>query len=197
MQVASVLGSPRKKGNTNRVLTWVEEALHAQGHRFDRINIVDYKINGCKGCYTCEQFTDKPGCPQEDDALEVLGRLMAADAIVYASPVYMWGPTSQIKAIVDRHCCLVTGFGTPQWDSLLKGKLTALVITCADEAETNADLMMEMFKRFAGYLQSTHTGALVIPLTTTPDAMGDDVREQAVSFAHRIAGLTKDSGTQG
>lgn len=188
MKITTVLGSPRKKGNTNKVLRWVEETLQAQGHEVVRINISDYKVKGCKGCFTCKKSTDKPGCPQKDDAVKIIDRLMASDKILYGSPIYFWGPTSQMKVLIDRHCCLVTGFGTPQWHSLLQGKGLGLVITCEDAVENNVDLMEEMFRRFVGYLKCDHLGVLTIPFTTTPEALNEDVRQKAHAFARQIAG---------
>jgi len=91
-----------------------------------------------------------------------------------------------MKAVIDRHCSLVTGYGTPDWRSLLDGKGMALVVTCEDAIEGNCDLLMQMFERLAGYLKCRHLGTLVIPHTTKPDALGEDERDQAVSFARRI-----------
>lgn len=187
MKITSILGSPRKKGNTNRVLQWIEESLQTQGHEVDRINTTDFKVNGCKGCFTCKKSTDEPGCPQKDDAIEIMRRLMASDRVIYASPIYFWGPTAQMKTLIDRHCCLVTGYGTPQWKSLLQGKRIGLVVTCEDGIENNVDLMFELFKRFAEYLQCDQADTLVIPFTTKPDAMGEEVRQQAHAFADQLA----------
>lgn len=186
MQVTSVLGSPRKKGNTNRVLGWVEEALRERGFHPNRINVVDRKILGCKGCWTCKKFTDRPGCPQKDDAVPVMKQLMASDLVIYATPVYFWGPTAQMKTLIDRHCSLVTGFGTPRWASLMEGKQTALVATCEDAVENNAEPLLDLFERLAAYLKCTRAGALVIPFATTPESLGNEVRDRAVEFAGEL-----------
>jgi multimeric flavodoxin WrbA len=187
MKIATILGSPRKKGNTSKVLGWVEDALKAHGYQVERIRLADYKINGCKGCWTCKKFADQSGCPQKDDAVEILGRVMDSDLVLYATPVYFWGPTAQIKAFMDRHCSLVTGFGSPQWQSLLEGKQAGLVVTCEDGIEDNVDLLMEMFKRFASYLRCNNVGELIVPFATSPDALGDPVRARAVAFADQLA----------
>ena len=97
-----------------------------------------------------------------------------------------------MKALIDRHCCVVTGFGTPSWQSLLDAKRVALVVTCGDAIENNCDLMLQAFERFAAYLKSHHLGAMVIPYTTTPDAMGEDVRDQAIAFARKIAASSQE-----
>ncbi|MFC1835818.1 flavodoxin family protein [Thermodesulfobacteriota bacterium] len=186
MNIETILGSPRKKGNTNQVLLWMEEALRGQGHGVNRINTVDHKVNGCKGCFTCKKSVDEPGCPQKDDVSDIVVRLISSDIVVYSTPIYFWGPTAQMKALLDRHCCIVTGFATPNWHSLMEGKRVALVVTCEDDVEENVDLTVELFNRFAHYLKCRHAGSLIIPFTTTPDALGDGVKEQAVAFAQRL-----------
>ena len=189
MKITSVMGSPRpQKGNTAKVLGWVEEELRARGHDVDRINIVDKKVNGCKECYTCRNVLDEPGCPQEDDAKEIFERLMASDAMLLASPLFCWGFSSQIKPLIDRHFCMVKGYGTPDWKSLLEGKRAGLLVTCAGPIEENAELVVKMFERLMDYAKITAAESLVIPFTTTPDAMGAEIKEQAAKFAGRLVG---------
>ncbi len=189
MRITSVLGSPRpKKGNTAKVLGWVEDELRSKGHDVDRIDIVDKKVNGCKECYTCQGIPDEPGCPQKDDAKEIFERLIASDVILAASPLFCWGFSSQIKPLIDRHFCLVTGYGTPNWKSLIEGKRAGLLVTCAGPIEENAELVVKMFQRLMDYAKISTAESLVIPFTTTPDAMGEEIREQAVKFAGRLVG---------
>ena len=187
MKITSVLGSPRPKtGNTAKVLGWVEEELRANGNQVDRINMTDKKMNGCKECYTCQGIPDEPGCPQEDDAKEIFERLMASDVMLLASPLFCWGFSSQIKPLIDRCFCLVTDYGTPKWKSLLEGKRAGLLVTCAGPIEDNAELVVEMFNRLMNYTKCSVAGSLVIPFTTTPDSMGEEIKVQAVKFAHKF-----------
>ena len=189
MKITSVLGSPRpKKGNTAKVLGWVEEELRAKGHNVDRINIIDKKVNGCKECYTCQGIPDEPGCPQKDDAKEIFEQIIASDIILMASPLFCWGFSSQIKPLIDRYFCLVTGYGTPKWKSLIEGKRAGLLVTCAGPIEENADLIVQMYQRLMEYAKIGTAESLVIPFTTTPEAMGDEIKGQAVKFAHKLLG---------
>jgi hypothetical protein len=91
-----------------------------------------------------------------------------------------------MKALIDRHCSLVTGFGTPQWQSLMEGKTAGLVATCEDAVEDNADIVQDLFRKLANYLKCTYAGDLMIPFATTPDAFGDDVQSQATAFAQKL-----------
>ena len=87
MKVISILGGPRKKGNTANVLAWVEEELNSLGHEVDRVNVVDYKVNGCLSCYRCQEMPDVPGCVQRDDAVAIFERMIAADAVLFTSRI--------------------------------------------------------------------------------------------------------------
>ena len=47
MKVITLLGSPRKKGNTSTALGWFEKALKTRGHNTERLNVVDFEVKGC------------------------------------------------------------------------------------------------------------------------------------------------------
>ena len=111
MQILTIMGSPRKKGNTAGVLDMVEQELSIR-HRVERLAITSVNVNGCLGCETCKKVTDRTGCVQKDDAASVFKKIMAADAVIYSSPLYCWDFPAQMKALIDRHFCLVTGAGT-------------------------------------------------------------------------------------
>lgn len=189
MKVIALQGSPRKNGNTATVLGMVREELEAQGHEMETIRVSIKKINGCLGCFACKKKLDEPGCVQKDDAPAVFEAMMAADAIIYASPLYFWSFSSQLNALVDRHCCIVKGYKTPEHKSFLDGKRTALLVTCASPVENNADIIQEIFDRMQSYTLTSPAGKYIISECTTPDALGDGAREQAKSLARDITGV--------
>lgn len=166
MKVLTIMGSPRKNGKTATALKLFEENMQSQGHEVERVNIIDYKINGCLGCFACFSKTNEPGCVQKDDAQAVFEKMFSADAIIYASPLYSFDFTAQLKPLIDRHFCLIK---TP----LLEGKRTALLITCAGQTEGNADLVQEAFRRSfdktKGVLHTDLVGEYVIPFSDAPD----------------------------
>jgi multimeric flavodoxin WrbA len=105
--------------------------------------------------------------------------MLTSDVIVYATPLYCWGFSSQMKAFLDRHYCLVTGYGTPEYKSLAQGKKVALLVTCAGPIEDNADLIQVAFSRLSDYSKSEVVGKYIVPLCTTPDAIGPEGMETA------------------
>jgi multimeric flavodoxin WrbA len=181
------LGGPRKKGNTATVLAWVEEELKSLGHEVDRVNVVDYKVNGCLSCYRCQEVPDEPGCVQRDDAVALFERMMAADVIVFSSPLFVWSFAAQIKALIDRMFCLVKAFSGPPFHSLIAGKKSALLITCGGPKEGNADLVIGMYNRFSDYASMLPIAELVVPFCTTPDQLNEEAKAEATALASRIA----------
>ena len=187
MKIITILGSPRIKGNTSKVLSMFEDNV-GKKHEIERINITRYTVGGCLGCYTCKEKKDEPGCVQKDDALIIFEKMIQADAIVYASPLYCWSFTSQMKPLIDRHFCLVSDDGTPGQNSLIGGKPAALLVTCAGPIEENCDAIKFIFAGFSEYLRLTAKGNFILPFCTTPDAIGDEGYELAANLAKAITG---------
>ncbi len=172
------MGSPRKNGNTAAVLNMFEERVIQQGHEVERINIVDCEVKGCVGCEACHQgVNDRPGCAQQDDAEAVFKRMIASDAVIYASPLYAWDFSAQLKQLLDRHYCLVKNYGSPDYTSLLEGRRTALLVTCGGPLDNNADIIQELFDRQNNALKCDVIGKYILSFCTTPDALGDDARQ--------------------
>ncbi|MCR4962561.1 MAG: flavodoxin family protein [Firmicutes bacterium] len=99
MNIVLLNGSPRAAGNTTEALKMLAEALPA-GSNVETVNVAALKIGGCKSCFACKQ--NGGTCVQKDDAEEVLAKVVAADALVFATPVYFMGITAQLKALIDR-----------------------------------------------------------------------------------------------
>jgi len=188
MKVLTILGGPNKDGNSAQVLGWVEEELRSKGHKVDRVNVVDYEIGGCRSCYACQANPDKPGCVQEDDGRKILRTMTESDVILLTSPLFCWGFTGQVKPLIDRWFCFVTGGGTDKRKSLVAGKRFGLIVTGAGPVEKNMDLIVESFRRAVVWLTADHAGELLVPFCTAPEAMGPDIRDQAKEFANRVTG---------
>lgn len=99
MIVLGIYGSPRKGGNTDKLLDKVLEGARSRGAATNAVYARDLKASGCLECGGC----DKTGiCVVKDGMQDVYPLMSEADAVVLASPVFFYGLTSQIKVIVDR-----------------------------------------------------------------------------------------------
>jgi len=186
MHIVTVMGSPRPRGNTATVLGWLHESFRQLGHEVDPITITAHTVQPCRACAACKRVTDAPGCVQRDDAEALFRRMMAADVLVYATPLYCWEFSAQLKPLIDRHYCLVTDFGGPDWNSLLRGKKAGLLVTCAGPVEDNADLIQQTFARLMEYIQCRAEECLIVPFCSTPDHLGADTRAKAAAWAKQL-----------
>jgi multimeric flavodoxin WrbA len=179
MQILTLLGSPRKHGNTDAVLRRFETKADNAGHVVTRINITEHEVAGCLGCDNCQGRLEDFGCVQNDDAEEILGQLASADLAVYAAPVYCWSFPAQIKALFDRHYCTLKWQAGEVAARLLGGKRAALLLTCGAGAEDNADLARPMFGRQMDYVGGVVEGMYVLDNCTNP--LEDAPRAEALA----------------
>ena len=187
MHVLSVFGGPRKKGNTATVLRWVEDELSDLGHQVERIPLSSKKVNGCTGCLACKDNPTEPGCVQKDDGTFIIDRIVASDAVIYASPLYYWGFSAQMKALIDRCHCLYRGVcGSPEHTSFVEGQRQALVVTAADPFENNAEQILTAFQRILVYDKAYSAGELLVCNCTTPDDLNEEIKMQASKFAKQM-----------
>lgn len=184
MQITTILGSPRLKGNTTLVLSKFED-LAREEHELERINITEYNVNGCLGCLKCQETRDEPGCVQKDDVAGLLQKVMDADAVVYASPLYCWSFSGQLKQFIDRHFCLMKFNPAPQMpSSLIEGKRTALLVSCGGPIEDNADLIQSTYDRFSNFTSTRIIGKYILPfcmMTESLEGRADQVAQKMMS----------------
>ena len=106
MKILGVNCSPRKLGNTWLLL---EEALIGArecGAGTEMCTIVDLEIRPCDGCLACVKTLQ---CHIKDDMQTVYPRVLAADGIIFATPVYFLNMTAQAKIFIDRLYSLYVG----------------------------------------------------------------------------------------
>jgi multimeric flavodoxin WrbA len=100
MNIAVLIGSPRKKDSLN-VCKEIETRLGTENVTYDYVFLKDYKIEDCRGCGLCFKKSEKL-CPCKDDVSLIRERLIAADGIVFATPVYAYQVPATLKRIIDR-----------------------------------------------------------------------------------------------
>jgi multimeric flavodoxin WrbA len=167
MKILTILGSPRKHGNTATVFIKFENLI-SKLHEVERMNLTDYSVNGCLGCNKCMEFQDECGCIQKDNAESIFCKMMDSDLIIYATPLYVWDFSSQMKTLIDRQYCLVKWNGSEFTNHLLEGKKSALLVTCAGSEEENADLIKIIYSRAMEYAKISVIGKYVVPYSGLP-----------------------------
>jgi multimeric flavodoxin WrbA len=93
------MGSPRIKGNTDLLLDEALQGAQSQGAEVEKIVVDKLKIAPCREYYGCLRDGN---CVIRDDMDDIYPKLLAADGIIVASPIFFYGLTSQLKALIDR-----------------------------------------------------------------------------------------------
>ena len=100
IDVLAFAASPRRHGNSETLLDWVLAAMEREGAAVEKIVVAEADIRPCRGCNLCEKLNR---CVQRDYMVSyVQDRIIAADCIILASPIYCMGLAAQAKALVDR-----------------------------------------------------------------------------------------------
>jgi multimeric flavodoxin WrbA len=186
MKITTILGSARKKGNTDTVLNWVEEEIKTLGHEVQRVYLDNKDIGGCRGCARCRDYPDEIACVQKDDAIGIMENMVSSDGVLYASPIYFWGFSAQLKALIDRCYSLVTNYHQPGHTSMMRGKRIGLLVTGADAYEDNAEGMFIAFNRIVDFLLAENCGELYIGRCSLPDELSKNVKHQAKELARSL-----------
>ena len=186
MKVTTLLGSANKKGNTATVLSWVEEEIKSLGHDVERIYLNDKMIKGCLGCNKCKDSPDEIACVQKDDAIGIMENMVSSDVVLYASPIYFWGFSAQLKALIDRCYSLVTDYHTPDHTSLMRGKRIGLLVTGGGPSENNTEGLFTAFNRISDFLLTKKSGELYIGGCTEPAELSGGVKEEALALARSL-----------
>ncbi|MDR3631392.1 MAG: flavodoxin family protein [Desulfocapsaceae bacterium] len=102
MKIIGIHGSPRREGSSAQLMGAILRQCEAGGAQTQTYHLNTLKISGCQACYSCRQEGKEGKCAIKDDMNRILEDILAADAVVLASPVYMWQMTAQAKLFTDR-----------------------------------------------------------------------------------------------
>jgi len=186
MKIVALQGSPRTESNTAKILSWMMEELQSLGHKVEIIRLAIKNINGCLACGKCKEEPLRVGCIQKDDAPEILEKMVDADLVIFASPLYFWGVTAQMKALIDRTYSLYVNYHQPNHASLVEGQRQVLLMTGGGGYDNNAEAAFTAFGRLQNPHMTANAGELFIGACSTPENLDDAVYEKAVSFARKI-----------
>jgi len=98
-KVIGIAGSPRRSGNSERVLDSVLKGVEIAGNYIEKIVIRDLNISPCNSCGGCYSSGI---CVINDDMQNMYSKLIEADGVIVASPLYFMGVSAQLKAFIDR-----------------------------------------------------------------------------------------------
>jgi multimeric flavodoxin WrbA len=189
-KIIFIQGSPRKNGNTRAMVTAAMEEARKQGAAVTEIDAttMEFKMLGCIGCQQCQQ-SDKYECVYKDQVTQAVASLPKYDVIVFASPLYWWSYTAQIKMLIDRVYSLMKFNDKGEIHTPLAGKKLALLATGGGPYENNLDVLESQLKFPAEMLGCTFASCVFPNASPDPGALGKDAAafKKAQDFGRLLA----------
>jgi multimeric flavodoxin WrbA/putative sterol carrier protein len=172
--VVAVNGSPHEGfGNTSQMLAMLGENLAREGLELEEIFLSQYQIGFCTGCATC---LESGSCWVRDDYNSVVRTVLEADAVILASPVYIFNVTAQMKTFLDRSL----GYGHRPQGNWKPG--LALSVSSGHGETWAADYLGQVLRLFGAFPVGKFTAIAVGP--------GEFLGKEAVEA--RAADLARD-----
>lgn len=179
MKTVILFGSPRKDGNTHALVDAFARRLREKQHEVSVLYLSDLNICPCRGCLSC---LEKGECPIDDDMEQVRRHIMEAEVVVYATPIYWFGPSAQLKLVMDRSLAFLDA----DYSSRVRGKKAVTLITCADESHDTCQPALDMFRKTFELLGMTYAGHVEAVGCTDKGKVGSEMLRAARMVAGSV-----------
>jgi multimeric flavodoxin WrbA len=103
LKVLGISTSPRREGNSDLLLRQALSGAQRAGAAVEYLWLCDYRIEGCRECYNC---SGTGYCSTQDDYQPILDKMLEADRLIFATPVFFMTVSAQAKLLIDRGQCL-------------------------------------------------------------------------------------------
>ena len=191
MNVCILMGSPRQNKNTAELCKPFIDELRLNNVVVDYIPLHEKNIAPCLGCYICQNISNEYGCVQEDDMQGIVEKILKADVLVFATPIYTWQATPPMKAVMDRMYGLNKFYGTAPRAVMNENQAYALIATCGYDLDYGAGLLDEGIRRWC-----THSGLHYLGMYAVRDEdnLASFQTKEAISGAKEFANKILQSG---
>ena len=150
-KVLILSGSPRHGGNSDILCDEFLRGAQESGHHVEKIRVAEKNINPCIACYQCRKNNGR--CVFQDDMSDILQKMIDADVLVLASPVYFYSIDAQLKALIDRTVA--------RWLEV-KNKEFYYIATMAEENESAADTTLACFRGYADCVEGAVEKGVIV-----------------------------------
>ena len=156
MILSAFLGSPRPGGNTDTLARRIMDGARMSGVETECAELRGLHIHPCTGCERC--WKNGKQCIFQDDMTGLYESIARADVLLFATPVYWYGPTAIMKAFMDR----LVVFNRPQGRPSVEGKAGILVSAYEEEGPEAAEPLVRMFELGFKYLGIRFIDRLIV-----------------------------------
>ena len=116
MKITILFGSPNRKGSTNILVENFVRGATEAGHECEVLDVCHMNIHPCTGCVACGY---EGPCVQKDNVEQIRAKLVASEMVVFATPLYYYGMSAQLKIVVDRFCAYNSSLNSKHLKSAL------------------------------------------------------------------------------
>lgn len=177
--IVVLTGSPRNNGNSAAMADAFIRRAQALGHQVTRFDAAQKTVYGCRDCKTC--YRTGKACSFDDDFNALAPEILAADVLVFVTPVYWYTFPAQLKAVIDKLFAFYIG------GKDLTGKAYALIACCEDDDITAMDGVRLPLRRSADLLGWKCIGEVLVQNVHEPgDIDRTDGCARAAALAEQI-----------
>ena len=151
MKIVVLQGSPNKKGSTFILADCFRQGAEAAGHTVEFIDVAHAKIHPCTGCVHCGY---EGPCVQKDDVESIRKKILDGDMLVFATPLYYYGMSAQLKILIDRFCAFNSSMQ-------LKHMKSALLTVAWNSDSWTFEALEAHYKTLVRYLNLTDMGMVL------------------------------------
>lgn len=176
-KVLIIKTSPRRRGNSSRLADRFADGAREAGHEVSVASLADMELHFCQGCFACFKLGH---CVIDDDANALTAQIREADVVVWATPVYYFACSGQMKVMIDRANALYK----------LPCRFTDVYLLAAaadegDDVVTGTETVVKGW--IACFPQSHHAGTVFADGVTKPgDIEGHEAMNRAYALGRAI-----------
>ena len=183
MKILLISGSPHKAGTTSVLIKAFSKGAESAGHEVYHFNAGEKEVHPCIACEKCHSAVS--ACVFRDAFDEIRDMLIEADAVVFASPIYYYGLTAQLKAVIDRFYAIN--------EQLRAAKKTALLMACGDNTLESAECAASPFYGMVDYLGWEIADVIAAKgCYTAEDVVNTEYPEQAYELGRTMLGVPQE-----
>ena len=178
--VLILLGSPRAHGNSAILCEEFARGAEEAGCAVETLQLCRMKVSGCLGCNAC--YRNNGVCVQKDDMAVIREKMLAADVIVLASPIYFYSMSGQLKLVLDR---------TYAFFRELHGKTFYYIISCAATEDSYTETMQAALRGFTQCIPESKEAGVILGIGASDP--GDIRTSSAMQQAYLAGKLCADA----
>jgi multimeric flavodoxin WrbA len=189
LKVLGISASPRREGNSDLLLRQALSGAEQAGSRVEYLRLCDYRIEGCRECYNCSATGY---CSTKDDYQPILEKMLEADRLIFATPVFFMTVSAQAKLLIDRGQCLwvrQTRLHRPLFEPK-RDRRGLLIAVGGSRSRKQFDCVRQPVQSCFKYLEVDYLGSLCLNQVDEKGAIlkRPDALDQAFRLGRLLAG---------